>query len=51
VCDESVDCFASSYNGAASVVPVVEHCPARPAWERTLRMYAERLGVKLDDIR
>jgi glutathione S-transferase len=26
-------------------------CFARPAWQRTLAMYAERLGVKVDDIR
>jgi glutathione S-transferase len=24
---------------------------ARPAWQRTLGMYAERLGVNVDDIR
>lgn len=24
---------------------------ARPAWQRTLRLYAERLGVNVDDIR
>ncbi len=28
-----------------------ERCQARPAWERTLRLYAERLGVGVDDIR
>ena len=28
-----------------------ERCHARPAWERTLRLYAERLGVSVDDIR
>ena len=28
-----------------------ERCFSRPAWQRTLRMYAERLGVRLDDIR
>jgi glutathione S-transferase len=26
-------------------------CFARPAWQRTLRLYAERLGVNVDDIR
>jgi glutathione S-transferase len=26
-------------------------CQARPAWQRTLGMYAERLGVRVDDIR
>src|SRR5688572_21369060 len=26
-------------------------CFARPAWERTLRMYAERFGVSVDEIR
>lgn len=26
-------------------------CFARPAWQRTLGLYAERLGVKVDDIR
>lgn len=28
-----------------------ERCFARPAWQRTLALYAERLGVNLDDIR
>lgn len=28
-----------------------DRCFARPAWERTLSMYAERLGVSVDDIR
>jgi glutathione S-transferase len=28
-----------------------ERCTARPAWQRTLGMYAERLGVNVDDIR
>jgi len=28
-----------------------ERCFGRPAWKRTLGMYAERLGVKVDDIR
>lgn len=28
-----------------------ERCFARPAWERTLRMYAERFGVSADEIR
>jgi glutathione S-transferase len=26
-------------------------CLARPAWQRTLALYAERLGVRVDDIR
>jgi glutathione S-transferase len=28
-----------------------ERCLARPAWQRTLGLYAERLGVRVDDIR
>ena len=28
-----------------------ERCHARPAWHRTLALYAERLGVKVDDLR
>jgi glutathione S-transferase len=28
-----------------------ERCLARPAWQRTLRLYAERLGIDVDDIR
>jgi glutathione S-transferase len=28
-----------------------ERCQARPAWQRTLSLYAERLGVSVDDIR
>jgi hypothetical protein len=28
-----------------------ERCQARPAWRRTLGLYAERLGVNVDDIR
>jgi len=28
-----------------------ERCMARPAWQRTLALYAERLGAKVDDIR
>lgn len=28
-----------------------ERCFARPAWQRTLALYAERLGVSADDIR
>lgn len=28
-----------------------ERCLARPAWQRTLALYAERLGVQVDDIR
>jgi glutathione S-transferase len=28
-----------------------ERCQARPAWQRTLALYAERLGVSVDEIR
>jgi glutathione S-transferase len=28
-----------------------ERCHARPTWQRTLALYAERLGVNIDDIR
>ena len=28
-----------------------ERCVARPAWQRTLGLYAERVGVSVDDIR
>jgi len=28
-----------------------ERCLARPAWQRTLGLYAERVGVSVDDIR
>jgi len=28
-----------------------ERCLARPAWQRTLALYAERMGVSVDDIR
>ena len=28
-----------------------ERCLARPAWQRTLALYAERLGTSVDDIR
>jgi glutathione S-transferase len=28
-----------------------ERCQARPAWQRTLGLYAERFGVSVDDIR
>ena len=28
-----------------------DRCFARPAWQRTLGLYAERLGVRVDDIR
>jgi glutathione S-transferase len=28
-----------------------ERCQARPAWQRTLGLYAERLGVSVNDIR
>jgi len=28
-----------------------ERCMARPAWQRTGRLYADRLGVNVDGIR
>ena len=28
-----------------------ERCHARPAWQRTLALYAERLGINVDDSR
>ena len=28
-----------------------ERCGARPAWQRTLALYADRIGVSVDDIR
>jgi len=28
-----------------------ERCQARPAWQRTLKLYSERLGVNVEDIR
>ena len=28
-----------------------ERCLARPAWQRTLSLYAERLGISVDAIR
>ena len=28
-----------------------QRCFGRPAWQRTLNLYAERLGVRIDDIR
>jgi glutathione S-transferase len=28
-----------------------ERCQARPAWQRTLALYAERVGVSVDAIR
>jgi glutathione S-transferase len=28
-----------------------ERCNARPAWQRTLVLYAQRIGVSVDDIR
>ncbi len=28
-----------------------ERCQARPAWQRTLALYAERVGVSIDEIR
>ena len=42
-------------NGLMTPYPKVqayfERCQARPAWQRTLGLYAERLGVSVDDIR
>jgi glutathione S-transferase len=29
----------------------VARCVARPAWQRTLELYAERVGVSVDRIR
>jgi len=34
-----------------SVHAYYERCRARPAWQRTLDAYAERLGVRVDDLR
>lgn len=34
-----------------SLVAYYERCMARPAWQRTLALYAERLGTSVDDIR
>ena len=28
-----------------------ERAQARPAWQRTLKLYADRLGVEVEDIR
>jgi glutathione S-transferase len=33
------------------IVAYRDRCFGRPAWERTLKMYAERFGVSADDIR
>jgi glutathione S-transferase len=33
------------------LVAYYERCHARPAWERSLALYAERLGVSVDEIR
>ena len=35
----------------ARVKDYYERCFARPAWQRALALYAERLGVSVDDIR
>jgi glutathione S-transferase len=35
----------------SSVKAYYQRCQARPAWQRTLGLYAERLGVSVDDIR
>jgi glutathione S-transferase len=37
--------------GLPSLVDYYERCHARPAWQRTLGLYAERLGVSVEDIR
>jgi glutathione S-transferase len=34
-----------------SIKAYYERCFARPAWQRTLQLYADRLGVSVDDIR
>lgn len=34
-----------------SVKAYFERCHARPAWQRTLALYAQRLGVSVDEIR
>jgi glutathione S-transferase len=34
-----------------SVEAYYERCMARPAWQRTLALYAKRMGVRVDDIR
>jgi glutathione S-transferase len=38
-------------NPLPRVTAYYERCHARPAWERTLALYAERLGIRVDDIR
>jgi glutathione S-transferase len=35
----------------ARVKAYYARCHARPAWQRTLGLYAARLGVSVDDIR
>ena len=35
----------------SNVKAYFERCLARPAWQRTLALYAARLGVSVDDIR
>ena len=35
----------------ANIKGYFARCQARPAWQRTLALYAERFGVKVDDIR
>ena len=38
-------------NPYSKITDYYARCFARPAWERTLRMYAERFGVDVDEIR
>jgi glutathione S-transferase len=38
-------------SGYPAITRYYARCFARPAWERTLRMYAERFGVAVDEIR
>jgi glutathione S-transferase len=35
----------------ANLQAYYQRCVARPAWQRTLALSAERLGMKVDDIR
>lgn len=34
-----------------AVMAYYTRCQARPAWQRTLALYAERMGLEIDDIR
>ena len=38
-------------DGYPAVLAYYERCFARPVWHRTLASYAERLGVRVDEIR